>query len=612
MSTQKSPQEFEALLDYLKHNRGFDFTAYKRSTLTRRVDKRMQQLGIAAYGEYTDYLQVHPEEFTLLFNTILINLTSFFRDPPAWEYLAKEVIPSIIASKRPYEPIRAWSAGCASGEETYTLAMVLYEALGEVRFRERVKIYATDLDEEALSKARLATYSTKEVGGVDPPLLEKYFERVGDQYAFRKDLRRSIIFGRHDLLQDAPISRVDLLVCRNTLMYFHAEAQQRILARLHFALNDTGALLLGKAETLLTYSQSYTPLNLKWRVFAKVPKANLRDRLLVMAQAVAEETIAPLSSHTRLREAAFDTDPVGQIVLDHTGHLLLANEQARTRFGLNFRDLGRPIQDLEISYRPVELRTFIEQAIAESAPVALKEVRWPFISGEERWMDIDILPLLDNGSLLGVKIAFSDVTRYKLLQEEHNQARQELETAYEELQSTNEELETTNEELQSTIEELETTNEELQSTNEELETVNEELQSTNEELETLNDELQERTRELDRMNNFLQTILSSLRVGVVVLDPNLSVLAWNRKAEDLWGLRLDEVQGKHFLNLDLGLPVDQLRQPLLACLSGQVQHYDITLGAINRRGKPFQCRVTSTPLGVSGDHAQGLIVLMDD
>jgi len=149
MSTEKSPQELDALLDYLKHSRGFDFTAYKRTTLTRRLDKRMQSLGIATYPEYTDYLQVYPEEFNPLFNTILINVTAFFRDPPAWEYLANEVVARIIADKRPYEPIRTWSAGCASGEETYTLAMVLCEALGAAQFRERVKIYATDVDAEA-------------------------------------------------------------------------------------------------------------------------------------------------------------------------------------------------------------------------------------------------------------------------------------------------------------------------------------------------------------------------------------------------------------------------------------------------------------------------------
>ncbi len=234
-SAEKDPK-FENLLAYLRQSRGFDFTGYKRSTLMRRVHKRMQSLAIESFEEYQDYLEVYPDEFNYLFNTILINVTAFFRDVLAWEYLAEQILPNLIRNKKTSDQIRIWSAGCASGEEAYTLAMLIAEILGAEEFRQRVKIYATDVDEEALNQARLALYSVKDIQAVPEELRQKYFEIVGNRYVFRQDLRRSVIFGRHDLLQDAPISRLDLLVSRNTLMYFNSETQARILARFHFAL----------------------------------------------------------------------------------------------------------------------------------------------------------------------------------------------------------------------------------------------------------------------------------------------------------------------------------------------------------------------------------------
>ncbi|RYG30000.1 protein-glutamate O-methyltransferase CheR, partial [bacterium] len=215
--------EIDKLLAYLKSTRGFDFDAYKRTTLQRRVQKRISLVGLSQYDEYIDYLEVHPDEFQHLFNTILINVTSFFRDLESWDYLRETVLPRITEARTgDDDSIRVWNAGCASGQEAYTTAMMFAEALGTEAFRERVKIYATDLDDEALGQSRLASYSAKGVETLPDGYREKYFERVGDRFVFDRELRRSVIFGRHDLIQDAPISRVDLLMCRNTLMYFNA------------------------------------------------------------------------------------------------------------------------------------------------------------------------------------------------------------------------------------------------------------------------------------------------------------------------------------------------------------------------------------------------------
>ncbi len=599
MSSADSDRDFDALLDFLRRQRGFDFSAYKRPGLLRRIQRRLQVLGIDGLNTYQDYLEVHPEEFGQLFNAILINVTSFFRDSTAWDYLNSDVIPQLLEARSAGEPIRVWSAGCASGEEAYSLAMLLAEHLGLEAYSQRVKIYATDADEDALTRARMASYTETEVAAVPPLLLARYFERLNDGYLVKKDLRRSIIFGRHDLIHDAPISRVDLLVCRYVLMYFNAETQSRILGRFHFALNREGYLFLGKAEMLLTHTNLFTPLDLERRIFLKVARVPLRDRLLVMSQTGSEEPSNPSDNFLRIREVAFDTDPLAQLVVDRAGTLVLASERARMWFRLSPKDLGRLFSDMEISFRPVELRSLIEQAIASRQAVALKDINWPTAAGEPRYLDLQVVPLLENDSApLGVKITFTDVTRYKLLQ-------QELETAYEELQ-------TSNEELQSTVEELETTNEELQSTNEELETTNEELHSANEEMRTLNDELNERSTELNRLNTYLRSVLSSVRAGVAVLDHDLKVSLWSRQAEEMWGLRAEEVQDRNFLNLDMGLPVEQLKPLMKALQTGGSTYEELALEATNRRGRPIRCRVRGTPLGETPKDIQGIVLLMEE
>jgi two-component system CheB/CheR fusion protein len=568
-------ESFEAILEHLRQTRGFDFTAYKRASLMRRVVKRMHTVDVPTFEAYLDYLQVHQEEFEALFNTILINVTSFFRDADVWEHVAAHVLPALIEERSASAPIRIWSAGCASGQEPYSVAMLLAERLGLDGLRERVKIYATDADNEALTEARQATYPARLMADVPAPLVEKYFESNGVSFTLNRDLRRVVIFGGIDLVQDAPISRVDFLLCRNTLMYFNAEAQTRILSRFAFSLNPNGFLLLGRAEMLFSHSTMFAPVDLKRRLFRVNVKADQRQRPGAPASAARDTRVTHVSEDHRLREAAFDAEPIAQMVLDGTGVL--------------------------------------DRAVAERREVALKDVHW-FLAGEARYYDVVVAPLFDEGrAIIGCRITFEDVTRYRLLQSELHASKQELDSAYEELQSTNEELETTNEELQSTVEELETTNEELQSTNEELETMNEELQSSNEELQTMNDEMCGRTTDLDTVNVFLESVFTSLRSAVVVLNREYRVTIWNSGARELWGASSDEAIGASFLALDIGLPVEQLRQPLRDVLSGSAPHLELTLAATSRRGKSIQCRVSLTPLHASGpSDPTGVILVMED
>jgi two-component system, chemotaxis family, CheB/CheR fusion protein len=610
MTTERAETTLDILLDFVKRTRGFDFRGYKRSTIERRVAKRMGELDLGSYDDYVDHLELHPEEFEALFNTILINVTGFFRDAATWDHLASDVVPQLLASRPPDAGIRVWSAGCASGEEAYTVAMVFAKALGEAAFLERVKIYATDVDEEALDTARHGAYPARAVEDVPRDALERFFERSDQRYTFRRDLRRAVIFGRNDLVQDAPISRIDLLVCRNTLMYFNAETQSRVLRRFHFALDDDGVLVLGKSEMLITHADLFRPTDIKRRIFHKVVRPTMRDRVRVMATDLASGPAAGPAD--ALREGAYDLTSCAQVVIARDGTIAMANDRARRMLGLTAKDVGRDLHDLDLSYRPVELRARIERIAEDRHPIAMEGVKWRAPSGHERTLDVRMVPVVSDGELLGTAVTYQDATDVVRLEADLTESRRDLAQAHEELQSTVEELETTNEELQSTNEELETTNEELQSTNEELETMNEELQSTNEELETMNDELRQRTFELNDVNAFLETILTTIGLSVVVLDRQLHVQLWNGQSRELWGLSSEDVEGQHVLGLDFGLPVEQLRPMLLACLKGEEGRQQVTLDAVNRRGQAIRCKVSCMTLSPLDDGVvTGLILMME-
>jgi two-component system CheB/CheR fusion protein len=293
----------------------------------------------------------------------------------------------------------------------------------------------------------------------------------------------------------------------------------------------------------------------------------------------------------------------------------MVNHRANGMLGLADRDLGRPFHDLEISYRPVELRSQLTTVAENRSPVLLREIEWRRLGPDPIFLDVHLVPLVDiSGEYLGASISFTDVTRSRQLRVEVEATNRQLEVAYEELQSTNEELETTNEELQSTVEELETTNEELQSTNEELETMNEELQSANDELQITSEEVRERSLQINDLNAFMQSILGSLDAAVMVVDRELVVQVWTRHAQDLWGLRAEETVGQYLLNLDSGLPAAELH-PWLRSVITQQQPAVIgqELSTVNRRGRPVTLRVTVTPLhGEDDQPPAGALILLEN
>jgi len=527
------------LLQEFAEQRNFDFRGYKKTTLERRFRRRMFQLNMAGYAEYSKYIRQHPEELNRLLNTILINVTEFFRDPPAWEILRHELLPPLLKRVKPGHSFRAWSAGCASGEEAYSIAMLLAEYFGP-RIRDYdVKIYATDIDDEELNSARRGEYSQEAVRKVRPEWREKYF-RGKDLLRVNREIRRLIIFGKSNLAQDAPISHVDLLVCRNLLIYFDSDLQKQILIRLHYALEPGGILFLGKSESQLTNSQQFQRLNSRWRIFRRIGGSSVRDD----RPEITEEDVSPVTNQSTRAGQELDslrqnhrylleTLRVGIIALGPDDGIMQHNTFAQTLCGLSPVNLvDRRLADTDFYSRIADLGPRLSATRLDNE--ASRFITRVKAGAEDKLVEITLRPLLDEeGERTGTLIYLEDQS----VQEKLEATVQELESTSEELQSANEELETTNEELQSTNEELETTNEELQYTNEELETTNEELQSLNEELETTNQELEERTKELDQVNSVYAQTLEKIRMPVMLVNQECHIEFWNSRALRLFGFK---------------------------------------------------------------------------
>lgn len=406
-----------------------------------------------------------------LLDTVLINFTSFFRERDAWDYLATEIIPKIIASKQPDEPIRVWSTACASGQEVYSLIMLFAEALRSESCFRRVQFYATDVDEAAIKQARLATYSSAEVTEIPPNLVQKYFEQTEQGYVFHRQLRSKIIFGHHNIAKDAPMSKIDLLTCRNALMYFNAETQAKILVRFHFALEDNSFLFLGNAETLITHRQIFTPVNLKHQVYAKGLNLELDGHLLINPKSGNKQAINLTTSQIQIWQTAYETSPFAQLAVDFNGRLVVANQQANTLFGLTLDDWNHPFKELKLG-KLVNSHVSMRMFYHSHRPVTLKNIEWSTANGI-RYFDICMVPVFSQKKYLqGANLTFIDVS-------ERQQLAEKLEYTSLELNKVSDTLEETKAAATSTHVELECTQQELESGKQEMQFIERDMQSKN-------------------------------------------------------------------------------------------------------------------------------------
>ena len=543
----KSQSALEKVIILLRAQTGHDFSLYKKSTIYRRVERRMGLHQVDKLATYVRFLRENPQEIELLFKELLIGVTSFFRDPPAWEQLKDQVMPALLAAHPKGGVLRAWASGCSTGEEAYSLAMVFKEALEQVKPAGNfsLQVFATDLDRDAIDKARAGLYPENIAADISAERLQRFFVKDEHGYRVAKEIREMAIFASQNMIMDPPFTKLDLLLCRNLLIYLDQEIQKKLIPLFHFSLNPGGVLFLGNAETIGTFTNLFAPLAKKARIFRRLDSVLVAEPVefpsafvpyppaVASAQPQAQAASAnlqALADQLLLQHycpAAVLTNDKGDIlyISGRTGKYL---EPAAGKANWNLFAMARE----GLSY---ELNKVWQKALRQKTAAVLKGVRVATNGGMQS-VDITVHQIFDPAALKGMVLTvFTDVTTppepkaasktprassrgesLAVMQRQLQQAREEIQTCREQMQTSQEELKSTNEELQSA-------NEELQSTNEELTTSKEEMQSLNEELQTVNHELQAKVDELSWANNDMKNLLNSTEIATLFLDDGLNV-----------------------------------------------------------------------------------------
>ncbi len=546
---EKALSALEKVFALLRAHTGNDFSRYKRTTVYRRIERRMGLHQIDSIANYVRFLRENTHEIDLLFKELLIGVTSFFRDPPAWDHLRQDVLPALIASYSTGGILRAWVPGCSTGEEAYSLAMVFREALEPFKPVKNLvlQIFATDLDQAAIDNARQGLYPDNIAADVPPERLRRFFVQEDRGYRVAKEIREMVVFATQNVIMDPPFTRLDILACRNLLIYLSPELQKKLIPLFHYSLNAGGVLFLGSSETIGNYAELFSPLDAKSRLYRRrdqpavpipvefpatafgAPNAAIeadggaggRKPLPANLQGMADHLIAH-----RYAPVALLCNDKGDIVYisGRTGKYL---EPSVGKANMNVFSMARE----GLRY---ELSSAFAKALRDDAPVTMGGLRVGNNGGSQT-IDLTVQKLADPKELKGHVIVVikdvaaapaeraptkalrrNEIARLAALEDEARRAREEVQTTREEMQTSQEELKSTNEELQST-------NEELQSTNEELTTSKEEMQSLNEELQTVNHELQAKVEELSRSNNDMKNLLNSTDIATLFLDSELRV-----------------------------------------------------------------------------------------
>ena len=557
-STPQTQDPIGKLFVLIRSEFGNDLTNYKNATIDRRIERRMMLHKIGRLEEYVKFVQQHRDELQALYKDMLITVTSFFRDPESFEALKSKVFPQILEHKEAGQPIRVWVPACATGEEAYSLAMCLLEFCEEKTRDERIQIFGTDIDEESIQHARRGVYSTNIALDVSPERLNRFFIRKGNEYLIARQIRDMLVFSTQNVLKDAPFSRMDLVSCRNLLIYLQPSAQKKVLRVLHYALNPSGYLLLGTSETVGDAPELFSSLDFKNKIYAKKLVASQTALDVSFGVPVPPEPPQPAPPRPMLnlqgladRKVLELYGPPGVVIsenleiLQFRGHTGTFLDPAPGAASFNLLKVTR----FEFH---IELKRAIQQVLAESLRVT-KEVSYQE-DGKPHHVKLDVVPVQDPESKTRcVLVLFQRMPPPKevpgLAQEEEKtgevlgplaqriqELERELAVTKECLQTTIEEKEGMLEELKSANEELQSSNEELQSSNEELETSKEEMQSTNEELTTVNDELQNRMAELSQTNDDLYNVLSGVDNAVVIVGMDLRIRRYTGAAEKLFHL----------------------------------------------------------------------------
>jgi two-component system CheB/CheR fusion protein len=553
---EKAQSALAKVFILLRTQTGHDFSLYKKSTVYRRIERRMGIHQIDRIATYVRYLRDNPQETELLFKELLIGVTGFFRDPAAWEQLKAKVLPDLLAARSGGGVIRAWVPGCSTGEEAYSLAIVFREALEQVKaaWSFSLQVFATDLDKDAIDKARTGAYPANIAADVSPDRLRRFFVKEERGFRVGKEVRETVVFAPQNVIMDPPFTKIDILVCRNLLIYLTPEIQKKLLPLFHYSLNPGSVLFLGSAETIGSFTDLFAPLDGKERLYRRLdsvvgaepvefpssffsaatsePEPAAVQRPVPNLQALADRMLL-----TNYAPAAALTSDRGDIlyISGRTGKYL---EPAAGKANWNIFAMARE----GLRY---ELTAAFQKALRQREAVTLKGIQVKNNGGMQA-VDVTLQPIAEPEALRGmVLVVFTDAaapserpkpgkasrtsvrgTRLAELERELEQTRHDLQTTREEMQTSQEELKSANEELQST-------NEELQSTNEELTTSKEEMQSMNEELQTVNNELQAKVDELSRAANDMKNLLDSTDIATLFLDDALNVRRFSKRTSQI-------------------------------------------------------------------------------
>ncbi|AFM24720.1 chemotaxis protein CheB [Desulfomonile tiedjei] len=554
-----------------------DFTHYKKNTIIRRIERRMAVHQLLKKQDYLRFLQDDPLEVKTLFKELLIGVTNFFREPDAFEALQKKALPKILNGDSQY--MRIWVPACSTGEEAYSIAMLVQEYAAEAKIDFHLQIFATDIDEEAIEKARLGVYPLSIAADVNPKRLERFFIKEENQFRIKKELREMIVFAFQNVISDPPFSKLDLISCRNLLIYMNTELQKRLIHLFHYALKSDGFLFLGASESVGSYSTLFTMADRKWKLYQRKDTATMAA-LQPNLQFRESSELPEIKTELRLTKATFRDIAEKALLEAYHAAGVVTDEKldAIYFYGSTARYLSPASGEASFNLLKMareelrfELANAVRRAQTENKTVVRPGLRLKSKQGSEA-VNLIVRPVLAPSNRHLLLILFEEATYAKgtkesedvpLPQDESDvQARNrelehELASAKEYLQTTIEELETSNEELKSTNEELQSANEELQSTNEELETSKEEQQSVNEELATVNSELQQKIEELSKVNDDMNNLLASTQVGTIFLDTDMNVLRFTPAVTELINLIQSDI-GRPLAHIVSNLNYDRI------------------------------------------------------
>ena len=592
---------FRQLLMLLRLRKGTDFTYYKQTTIRRRIERRMGLNKIKTITAYLDFFKETPEELDLLYQDFLIPVTGFFRDPATYETVRESLLPLLFAGKEDGTPIRIWIAGCSTGQETYSMAICLNEYIGPRADSFRIQIFSTDVSEKSIATARKGIYSKADVSGLSPERLEKYFEKIAGSYHVNKSIREMCVFAHHNFLKSPPFARMDLISCRNVLIYMEPFLQKRALSTFHYALKENGYLLLGHSETTAPAMDLFVPFDRKEKIYTRksgqgkfLPVSSGRAEY---ATTGAEKAIRKEPGRDDFQKSADNLllsrfSPPGVVVNDQ---LDIVEFRGPTNGWLQPAP-GKPslnILKLTKDGLAFELRNALHKARTSKQPQISENISLT-ATGKQRWITLEVHPLL-NTAEPHFLILFRDPAPAGAAEiqdaeppqssgdggiawQRSQQLEKELASLRDDMRNFVEDQEAVIEELQSANEELLSGSEELQSLNEELETSKEEIQSTNEELTTLNQELFDRNEQLNLSRLYAESIIATIREPLLVLDRNMQVKTANRSFYEKFGISEEETEGRSLYSLGKGeWDVPPLRAALGSVLARENRIKDVQI-----------------------------------